>query len=286
MPSRPRKNAPRASHIAYLDVSHGGESYRISLRRTASARRFTLRVRAATQDVVLTMPARGSLSEAESFASRHAAWIGAKLRRLPEKIPFEPGALIPLRGVMHEIVHCPERRGGVWIGSGSSQQAGSHPLLCVAAGLPFVPRRVRDFLIKEAKRDIEAAVAAHARKLGATPSKITLRDTTSRWGSCSSSGALSFSWRLILAPRFVLDYLAAHETAHLLHLNHSPAFWAVVTRLTPEVGRAEAWLKAHGSSLLRFGAGPRGNLPCTKGQLPEAGAAGAAAAAASLRRLR
>ena len=109
----PRNNAPRVSGIAYLDVSHAGETYRINLRRTAAARRFTLRVRAATQDVVLTMPARGSLGEAKSFAGRHAAWIGAKLRRLPEMIPFEPGAFVPLRGMLHRITHCPATRGRV-----------------------------------------------------------------------------------------------------------------------------------------------------------------------------
>jgi predicted metal-dependent hydrolase len=250
----PRNNAPRVSGIAYLDVSHAGETYRINLRRTAAARRFTLRVRAATQDVVLTMPARGSLGEAKSFAGRHAAWIGAKLRRLPEMIPFEPGAFVPLRGTLHQITHCPAKRGKVWIEDGAgSPGSNAGPLLCVSAGGPFVPRRVRAFLVKEAGRDIEAAVASHAKKLGAAPRKITMRDTTSRWGSCSSSGTLSFSWRLIMAPRFVLDYLAAHEAAHLLHMNHSAAFWAAVGRLTADTDRAEAWLKAHGSGLLRFG---------------------------------
>ena len=160
MPSLPRS-------IAYLDVSHAGETYRINLRRTAAARRFTLRVRAATQDVVLTMPARGSLIEAKSFAGRHAAWIGAKLRRLPEMIPFEPGAFVPLRGTLHQITHCPATRGRVWIEDGAaSPGSNAGPLLCVSAGAPFVPRRVRDFLVKEAGRDIEAAVASHTKKLG------------------------------------------------------------------------------------------------------------------------
>jgi len=255
MPCLPRNNAPRASCIAYLDVSHAGETYRINLRRMAAARRFTLRVRAATQDVVLTMPARGSLIEAKSFAGRHAAWIGAKLRRLPDMIPFEPGAFVPLRGTLHQITHCSATRGRVWIEDGApGQGSNAGPLLCVSAGAPFVPRRVRDFLIKEALRDIKSAIERHGKTLGAAPRKITLRDTTSRWGSCSSSGALSFSWRLIMAPRFVLDYLAAHEAAHLLHMNHSAAFWAAVGRLTADTERAEAWLKAHGSGLLRFGA--------------------------------
>jgi hypothetical protein len=255
MPRLPRHNAPRVTGIAYLDVSHAGETYRINLRRTATARRFTLRVRAATQDVVLTMPARGSLTEARSFADRHAAWIGAKLRRLPEMIPFAPGAFVPLRGTLHQIIHCPAARGGVWIeGGAASPQSNARPLLCVSAEAPFVARRVREFLVREARRDIEAAVESHTKKLGVARRKITLRDTTSRWGSCSASGALSFSWRLILAPCFVLDYLAAHEAAHLLHMNHSAAFWAAVARLTADTERAEAWLKAHGSGLLRFGA--------------------------------
>ncbi|MGH6840989.1 MAG: M48 family metallopeptidase [Methylocella sp.] len=253
MPRLKRTNAPRASGIVYLDISHAGETFRIILRRMAAARRFTLRVRAATKDVVLTMPARGSLGEAKAFASRHAAWIGVKLRRLPETIPFEPGALVPLRGTLHRITHCPAKRGRVWIEEGAPS-CGSMPLLCVSAEAPFAPRRVRDFLVKEARRDIAAAVASHTKMLGVGPRKITLRDTTSRWGSCSASGALSFSWRLIMAPRFVLDYLAAHEAAHLLHLNHSAAFWATVSRLTADTARAEAWLKAHGSGLLRFGA--------------------------------
>jgi predicted metal-dependent hydrolase len=252
MPQSPRKSAPRVSGITSIDVSHAGDIYRINLRRNASARRFTLRVRAAAQDVVLTMPARGSLSEAKSFASRHAAWIGAKLRQLPEKIPLQPGGLVPLRGTLHQITLCLAARRGVWVDDGGPSR-GSTPLLCVNAGAPFVPRRVRDFLMKEASRDLKAAVESHTKKLGVAPGKITLRDTTSRWGSCSSSGSLSFSWRLILAPHFVLDYLAAHETAHLLHMNHSAKFWSTVARLTADTARAEAWLKAHGSGLLRFG---------------------------------
>ncbi len=248
MPRLPRNS------IATLDVSHAGETYRINLRRTAAARRFTLRVRVATQDVVLTMPARGSLGEAKAFAGRHAAWIGAKLRRLPEMIPFEPGAFVPLRGTLHRITHCTATRGRVWIESGAPiTGSNAGPLLCVSAGAPFVPRRVRGFLVEEARRDIAAAVANHTKKLGVGPRKITLRDTTSRWGSCSASGSLSFSWRLIMAPRFVLDYLAAHEAAHLLHMNHSAKFWATVGRLSADTARAEAWLKAHGSGLLRFG---------------------------------
>src|SRR5262245_58062861 len=173
-------NAPRATSIVYLDVSHAGETYRINLRRLASARRFTLRVRTATHDVVLTMPARSSLTEAKCFAARHAAWIGAKLRRLPERIPFAAGEVIPLRGTLHRIAHCAARRGAVWI-EPTTAKCGGAPLLCVDGEVSFVGRRVRDYLVKEAKRDIEAAVLSHSRKLAISARKISLRDTVSRW---------------------------------------------------------------------------------------------------------
>ena len=104
-------------------------------------------------------------------------------------------------------------------------------------------RRVRDFLEAEARRDFAAAVKRHTAALGITAKRITVRDTKSRWGSCSASGALSFSWRLILAPPFVLDYLAAHEVAHLRELNHSPRFWTHRPPALPAHRRGGAWLK-------------------------------------------
>lgn len=251
-----RRNRPGDAEAAFFDIAHAGETYRINLKRTAAARRYTLRVRAAAQDVVLTMPAYGSLAEAKSFAERHAAWIGVRLRRLPAKMRFMPGEIVPVRGIVHRIANRPGARGTVWIEAPTRDaRGGAEPLLWVNAEAPFVPRRVQDFLIREARRDIEAAVARHTLKLDVHPCKITLRDTTSRWGSCSSSGSLNFSWRLIMAPRFVLNYLAAHEVAHLLHMNHSAEFWAVVAELTRDVEPAEAWLKTHGASLLRFGPG-------------------------------
>jgi hypothetical protein len=254
MPSLPRKNAPRTSQIAYLDVSHAGETYRVALKRIASARRFTLRVRAATRDVVLTMPPRGSIAGARTFIERHAAWIGVRLQRLPAPMPFGGGEIVPIRGVNHRIVERPRQRGNVWIEPVDKAMADTTlPLLCVSGEPAHVARRVKDFLMREAKRDLEAAVTRHAGKIAVTPRKIGLRDTTSRWGSCSSTGALNFSWRLIMAPAYVLDYLAAHEVAHLVYMNHSPSFWKIVTKLSAHVDRAEAWLKAQGAGLLRFG---------------------------------
>ena len=244
-----RPRAPQKPAAAHVDVAHDGKVYRVALKRVATARRFTLRVRSATQDVVLTLPPRGSLSAARAFALRHAAWIGARLDRLPRVVPFEAGARVPFRGVEHAIVHCPQRRGPVW----TDAAADGSPLLCAAGDSAHLARRIADYMKREARRDLTAAVARHTAALGLPARAVGLRDTTSRWGSCSASGSLNFSWRLIMAPPQVLDYLAAHEVAHLLHLDHSPRFWEVVRRLSAEVDRAEAWLKAHGAGLHRFG---------------------------------
>ena len=232
-----------------IEIAHAGEIYRIALRRVATSRRYTLRVRAASRDVLLTMPARGTLKAAREFAERHAAWIGVRLAKLPKPIPFAPGETVPLRGIERRIIHLPAARGVVWL-----EDSAEGPLLCVAGEAPHVARRVGDYLKREARRDLEAAVARHAAALAVKPRRIALRDTTSRWGSCSSSASLNFSWRLILAPPHVLDYLAAHEVAHIVHMNHSPMFWNLTRRLFPETDRAEAWLKANGSGLHRFGA--------------------------------
>ncbi len=231
-----------------IEVAHNGEVYRVAVKRMASSRRITLRVRAATRDVVLTMPARSAMRSAREFAERHAGWIGAKLARLPQPVPFQPGALIPFRGVDHRIVHRPLARGVVWTEVGAPT-----PLLCVAGAPEFVARRVEDYLKREARKALEAAASHYAGALGVAPRRVALRDTTSRWGSCSSSGSLNFSWRLILAPSHVLDYLAAHEVAHCRHMNHSAAFWRITYRLYPEADKAEAWLRAHGADLHRYG---------------------------------
>ncbi len=112
---------------------------------------------------------------------------------------------------------------------------------------------MRDYLKREAKRELEVASKRAAAALGVTVKRVSVRDQSSRWGSCSTTGVLSYSWRLILAPPYVLDYLAAHEVAHLVEMNHSAAFWRVVARICPQMDRAKAWLDAHGTGLHRFG---------------------------------
>ncbi len=237
----------------HLDVVHEGVSYRVLLKRVSGAKRFTLRVRNATRDVVITLPKRGSLASAQDLAQRHAAWIAARLNRVPRAVPFVDGAAIPFKGEDFTIAHIERLRGGVEI-------CASEKIFRASCSQEHLSRRLHDFLKKEAQTALEAAVREHCGSLGFAPRRVTVRDTTSRWGSCSASGALSFSWRLIMAPPFVLDYLAAHEVAHLVHMNHSDEFWAVTKKLAPMTDRAEAWLHAHGSSLHRYGATDEANL--------------------------
>ncbi len=239
----------RASEPSAITVDFDGEIYLVNVRRHRQARRYTLRIHAASREVVLTMPPRGSVKQAREFAQNHGGWIAARLKRLPEAAPFAQGTVLPLRGRDHRIEHRRGVRGTVWVDT----RANEH-LLCVAGEQAHLPRRVRDYLKREAKRDLEAASRLAAQGLGIKIGRVSVRDQSSRWGSCSSTGVLSYSWRLILAPPFVLDYLAAHEVAHLIEMNHSRRFWRLVDGICPHMRRAKAWLDAHGTDLHRYGA--------------------------------
>jgi predicted metal-dependent hydrolase len=239
----------RPSEPSVVQVVFDKAIYLVRLRRHRQARRYTLRIDAPTREVVLTMPPRGSVREAKEFAQKHGGWIAARLKRLPEATPFAHGVEVPLRGEPHRIVHRRGERGTVWTETDGSGQR----LLCVAGEPPHVDRRISDFLKREAQRDLDAASRGYAAQIGVSIKRICVRDQSSRWGSCSNTGVLSFSWRLILAPPFVLDYLAAHEVSHLVELNHSPRFWRLVKRLYPQLERAKVWLDANGTDLHRYG---------------------------------
>jgi predicted metal-dependent hydrolase len=241
-----RRAAPDPAH---LDVRHEGGSFQVTLRRRASARRMTLRVSSATREIVLTIPEHADLAAAARFADGHGAWIAARLARVPERVAFVQGAVIPFRGVPHRIVHWSNVRGATTATGG----AGGEPIIAVSGEAPHLARRVRDYLDREARRDLVVAVKHYTEALGLPAKRITVRDTKSRWGSCSANGCLNFSWRLILAPPFVLDYLAAHEVAHLREMNHSYRFWRTVHKLCPHTEEAERWLKRHGTELHRYG---------------------------------
>ncbi len=239
----------RPSEPQAIEIVFARSIYLVRVRRHRQARRYTLRIQSATREVVLTIPPRGTLKEAHEFAQKHGGWIAARLDRLPKAAPFADGIVVPLRGVPHRIVHRRVARGTVWTETGGAGEQ----LICVAGDTPHIDRRIGDFLHREAKRELEAASRHFACALGATVKRVAVRDQSSRWGSCSTSGVLSFSWRLILAPSLVLNYLAAHEVAHLVEMNHSPKFWQLVRDLCPDHERAKVWLDLHGADLHRYG---------------------------------
>ena len=239
----------RPAEPATLLVRHGSQHFAIRLRRHRRARRYTLRIHPTDREAILTMPPRGTLKDAREFAELHGGWIAARLGRLPKAAPFQPGTVVPLRGVPHRIVHRSGERGTVWTETRDSGEK----IICVAGDVAFTDRRVHDFLKREARRDLQKSAQDHAAALGVKVRRISIRDQSSRWGSCTSAGSLSFSWRLILAPAFVLDYLAAHEVAHLVEMNHSARFWRVLGRICPSMERAKRWLDTSGNDLHRYG---------------------------------
>ena len=159
---------------------------------------------------------------------------------------------MPLRGVSHAIVEIGSRRGPV---VELASCAAGRPQLVVSGECDHVERRLRDWLAVEARRDLVERVAWHADNLCLKARRVTVRDQKSRWGSCSSNGSLSFSWRLIMAPPHVLDYVAAHEVAHLREMNHGPRFWALVAKTMPQCDESKRWLRTFGNELHRYGGG-------------------------------
>ena len=208
------------------------------------ARRLTLRIEAGGRGLRVTVPPGLRQGEVERFLDRHQGWLETRLAKLPDKPQVRAGVKLPLRGVPHLIVHAEGRRGTVT----ASAEDGA-PVLIVHGDKQHLPRRLADFLKREAKRDIEALVARHTERVGRNAKSIRFKDTTSRWGSCTAQGGLSFSWRIMMAPPVVIDYLVAHEVAHLKEMNHGPNFWALCKELCPRTEEARAWLKRNGGAL-------------------------------------
>ena len=228
-----------------------GLSEPVEVRRHPAARRMTLRVSRTSRSVIVTLPVSCDLAQAGTFLSTHLDWVRERLGNLPEHIPFSSGSVIPLRGIPHVIIERgPCRRAAV---VERATTVDGKQALSVSGQPEHVARRLRDWLAHEAGRDLVERVSWHAGNLGLKAGRVTLRDQKSRWGSCSTTGALSFSWRLIMAPSFVLDYVAAHEVAHLAEMNHGPRFWALVARTMPRTDEAKRWLQVSGGDLHRYG---------------------------------
>ncbi len=222
----------------------GGGPATVCWRRSATARRVTLRIDARKGQVVVTLPMRAARAAGVALLNHHADWVAEHLAALPPAAVFADGGSVTLDGADIPIRHMPDAVGGAWLQDGA---------LHVAGDAAFLPRRVHDFLRAEAKRRFTAQATDKATQAGLALRRVTVKDTRTRWGSCSPDGVLMFCWRLVMAPPFVQDYVVAHEVAHLRHMNHRPAFWALTDTLSPHRAQAVAWLHEQGPRLLRTG---------------------------------
>lgn len=217
----------------------------VRARRNARARRLSLRLDIYARCVVLNIPRRTSMKKAREFALDHSIWIARKLRELPTPIPFMDGSVIPFFGVEHKILHQGTRaRQPVTAENGT---------ISVHGDAAHINRRVRDFLIAQARQNLHEMTRAKAALAGKTVKKLTVRDTKTRWGSCSANGEISLSWRLVFAPQFVTDYIVAHEVAHLEFMHHKKSFWKLCDSLCEDGAGARLWLRKNGQSLHRYG---------------------------------
>ncbi len=213
------------------------------------ASRITLKVKPSDREVTVIVPGIRSLPKAKRFVKQQRDWIEVQLEALPPAQPFEPDAPILFEGEIYRLVHAGTR---------------GHPRISRETREIIVPApdgtfegRVKRLLIREARDRLTEATLKYAHMVDRPVEKIQVRDTSSRWGSCITRGGkghISYSWRLVSAPKFVLDYVAAHECAHMIEANHSPAYWAVVARIFPEFKTAKHWLRQNGAYLHAVGA--------------------------------
>jgi predicted metal-dependent hydrolase len=217
----------------------------VSIRVSPRARRLLLRIDAAARHVELVLPHGTPPEHGLRFLDAQRGWIAARLEALPRPVGFAEGAVIPVFGVPHRI--CREADAAAWpvaIADGEIRVRGEPE---------HIARRVRDHLAHFAAHEMAHRARAFADRIDRKIARVTVRDTKSRWGSCSAAGNLSFSWRLVFAPLPIVDYVVAHEVAHLVEMNHGPRFWRLVRELTPDCTTPRAWLKRHRTELLSYG---------------------------------
>lgn len=237
--TKPRPATPvEREHIV------AGRTLPLRIVENERARRLTLRIDSGGRGLRVTVPPGLAHGEVDRFLHRQRGWLEQRLAKVPDRPQVRPGIKIPLRGVPHLIVHEPATRGTVAVGHVDGALA-----VFVHGDRRHLPRRLADFLKREAKREISALVEKHTAAVGRKAKAVRFKDTSSRWGSCTSDGTLSFSWRIMMAPAPVINYLVAHEVAHLKEMNHGPKFWKLCKELCPDTDRCKDWLKRNGTAL-------------------------------------
>ena len=232
----------RGKQMRTVEIDERPVSLRI--RTSARARNMLLSVNPADGGIDLVLPSGTPLDEGLVFVESRSRWLAGRLRALPAPVPFSDGAKIPVLGNSYDIRHCQDLRGGVWMNDDE---------ILVSGQAEHLARRMTDWLRRTAKDEISRRAHQKASIVDHQVTRISVRDTRTRWGSCTCGGRLSFSWRLVLAPISVLDYVVAHEVAHLVEMNHSRQFWKLVGELTEDAERSKAWLSAYGQTLYRYG---------------------------------
>lgn len=227
----------------YLQV--GEEVLPLVIRRHKRAKRICLRYNPTDHAISLTLPRHTRVDAGLSFLITKSEWLTQTLRDMPTKKQIKPGVVIPLLGKRVRIKHDPSLK-RKWIVKDD--------ILYVAGPREEFAERVTEALKRIASVTLTNMATRDANRIGRRLARVTVRDTRSRWGSCSSTARLSFSYRLIFAPKEVMEYVVAHEVAHLRHMNHSKAFWNAVEQLCPDYEAAKEWLKMHGKDLYRFNA--------------------------------
>lgn len=218
--------------------------FKLRWRSSTRARRLSLKVDGARQEVLITLPEGATQQTALVWLEKNKDWVHRALAKQIPATPLGDGSTIPFEDVELTVRHAPDARRGTWR---------EDKILYVSGEVEFLPRRVMAFMHQEAQTRLPTAVRRWAAIMKLAPGQIALRDVRSRWGSCSHQGRIMLNWRLLMMPIAMRDYVIVHELAHLVHLNHSPAFWQVVDRYYPDRAEAENWLKVHGSRILSIG---------------------------------
>lgn len=216
-------------------------------RQSKRARRVALRLDTKNRVMNLVIPAHMNLRKAEDFARRHEKWIQQRLADLPAPIRFVDGTVIPLLGgdKIIKITYSNTLK--------KTDISLKNNILSISTNKEDPTTRILRFLKNEAHATLDNLAREKGAIIGKTIDNVTVRDTKSRWGSCSSDGNISFSWRLIFAPWEAMDYVVAHEVAHLVHMNHSKAFWTQCAALCEDYNTGKKWMREHGNTLMRYG---------------------------------
>lgn len=240
-----KRNAASGKQVTwdrFLEVE--GENLPVRVVENPRSSRITLRIQPGGKGLKVTMPPHVELDQLDEFLDRNKNWVAAKRSRLPKTVKATEGSIIPYLGEEHKIIHLDRLRGVV-----EPKEVLGEQCLVVPGEPDHIGRKVETFLKKQARLKLNEAVDYYSRELGVRAKSIRITDTTSRWGSCSTTRTLSFSWRIIMAPPRVLEYLAAHEVAHLREMNHSKRFWDHVEDICPDMKASKAWLRTNGASL-------------------------------------